>query len=101
MTGVQTCALPISMEFQPDGSSILFEPPVGTPLYKTIAEFPYNDIPANLTNVKKGVILFDMLQFLYQNSFKDLDPKLYVQFKNEKQFKFSISYLKIMVFFND
>lgn len=75
--------------FQPDGSSILFEPPVGTPLYKTISEFPYNDIPTNLTDVKKGVILFDMLQFLYQNSFKDLDPKLYVQYKNEKQFKIS------------
>ena len=88
----QQVLLPIQQKigfgpFQPDNSGVLFAPDKTHPAYESFAHLTYNNIPSDWSNVKKGIIMFDMLQFLYQSSFTHLDPKLYQQFKSERHFK--------------
>ncbi|MBL1408038.1 TlpA family protein disulfide reductase [Sphingobacterium faecale] len=73
--------------FPPDNGSIIFAPDKTHPAYDSFAHLVYTNIPSDWSNVKKGLIMFDMLQFLYQSSFTYLDPKIYQQFKTERNFK--------------
>lgn len=73
--------------FPPENSTVMFAPDKTHPAYDSFAQLTYNNIPSDWSNVKKGVIMFDMLQFLYQSSFTHLDPKIYQQFKTERNFK--------------
>ena len=88
----QHTSLPIQQKigfgpFPPDNGRIMFAPDKTHPVYESFVHLTYNNIPSDWSNVKKGLIMFDMLQFLYQSSFTHLDPKIYRQFKTERHFK--------------
>ncbi len=88
----QHIVLPIQQKigfgpFPPDNGTVMFAPDKTHPAYESFAHLPYNNVPSDWSNVKKGIIMFDMLQFLYQSSFTHLDPKLYQQFKSDRHYK--------------
>jgi len=72
--------------FQPGATTVLFHPAHNHPLFNTFYKLEFNNISKDLIEVKKGIIPFDFLQFLYQNLCNTENFKLYEDFKKQRSY---------------
>lgn len=75
--------------FKPEAGNILFSPPNNHPLFNTFSKLEFNNIPDDLIEVKKGIIPFDFLQFLFQNLHGTENYKFYENFKKQRSYEIS------------
>lgn len=75
--------------FEPEAGSVLFSPPENHPLFNAFNKLEFKNIPSELKDVKKGIIPFDFLQFLYQNLLGTENFKSFETFKKQRSYKFS------------